>query len=622
MHAALEWKESGELWVALTGEGDSLQGAGEAGGPVQLEETVLARRPRKVRIDFRGLSFIDSSAFRPLAEQVDRIRRRVPLELAGPGPALERLFALLGQPAGWSWVNEGPAPAAAEPAAGTPAEGAFEIDLDRELLLRESEPPAIEHDPMAEPLDLSPPPGGWPPVEAESRPEAGPGEPLDPSSGAGPASEDLQLSEGALDSGPDLLLEGTEGGLEEDRAEENVLGGSLPDLLLAGSGAAPRGPAWDPFPAPAERVLQERVIAAILGEERLRARVRELEAERLWLLHRIEEITGRGPPWAPPSPVSLARETLPAGGTGPASGSAGTSAASSSIPACLRGDVERARIVQAFGRLLEARRAQRAIPVEGLGRIAVALSSAVERAPFATFDLAQAEAGQRPEALAIHATAMAVCMAARAGARSERLRRLAAASLLWTLLGPSGDPLVELAGEEAASRALARRVRERLQALSKAIAAPVAGEREVLEDLQLVSLVRGFFRAIGPGPKGGMSPASAALALSRGEIARRAPARLRRLFLETFSAFPPGSWVRLASGEVGVVVGPGAAGVRGPLVLSLFSSGERELRARPPRLVDTGREAEAQVRAVVGSPMRRLSTTRDLLRVGTGVAVK
>jgi hypothetical protein len=75
--------------------------------------------------------------------------------------------------------------------------------------------------------------------------------------------------------------------------------------------------------------------------------------------------------------------------------------------------------------------------------------------------------------------------------------------------------------------------------------------------------------------------------------------------------------VRLESGEVGVVVAPGSRSVRGPLVLALLVGGEADLRARPPRLVDTGLGKGDRVRGVVRCPIRRCPAPRQVVRAET-----
>jgi hypothetical protein len=213
---------------------------------------------------------------------------------------------------------------------------------------------------------------------------------------------------------------------------------------------------------------------------------------------------------------------------------------------------------------------------------------------------------------------MAMCMAARAGATAVRLRSLALAGLITATLGPPGRPAPEMPEGEGGLRALARRIhRKVLDLTGGSLSGPPVREAEVREDLLLLSIAREYWRRIGPPPEGGAEPAAAALALARGEIAGRFPERLRRLFLETCSAYPPGSWVRLESGEVGVVVAPGSRSVRGPLVLALLSGGEGDLRARPPRLIDTGLGGAERIRAVVRCPIRRCPAPRQVLRATT-----
>jgi hypothetical protein len=218
---------------------------------------------------------------------------------------------------------------------------------------------------------------------------------------------------------------------------------------------------------------------------------------------------------------------------------------------------------------------------------------------------------------------MALCMASRAGTRPERQKSLALAGLLTALLGQPLQRPGEIPQGEGALRVLARKVHRRLLDLGcgglGAGQLQLLQEAEVREDLRLLSLAREFWRRIGAGPEGGSDPAAAARALARGEIARGAPERLRRLFIETFSLYPPGTWVRLGSGEVGVVVAPGAREAACPLVMSLFTGGERELRSRPPRLVDTGTGEGMAVRAVVRCPVVKCAAPRTVLRSGAGV---
>jgi len=218
---------------------------------------------------------------------------------------------------------------------------------------------------------------------------------------------------------------------------------------------------------------------------------------------------------------------------------------------------------------------------------------------------------------------MALCMAARAGKPPRRLCILSLTGLLSAIIQNSRGARLETPESSARMRAFAREIHRKLLALGRAApgAAPLPAiqETEVREDLDFLSLAREFWRRLGPGPEGGMKPARAALALAHGKISRKAPLWLRRLFLKTFSMFPPGSWVRLSSGEVGVVVAPGSKKLTCPLVLSLFAGGERELHLRPPRLVDTCLKQEYRIRAVVRCPIRRCPAPRPLLRVSATV---
>src|SRR5262245_36064879 len=155
---------SGELVAELSGEADSSRG--EPGSLLKelrrIDELASRERPPRVWIDFRGLASMEEGAFRLIAEEIGWIAKRLPVGLLGPGPAMERFFAGRTPPAGWRWetaeapelpAGGPPAAAPAGPSAGALPE-AFEIDLERESLLREGEGPAPQFNPLAEPLDL------------------------------------------------------------------------------------------------------------------------------------------------------------------------------------------------------------------------------------------------------------------------------------------------------------------------------------------------------------------------------------------------------------------------------------------------------------------------------------
>jgi hypothetical protein len=445
---------------------------------------------------------------------------------------------------------------------------------------------------------------------------------------------------------------------EMERPEEDV--GETAPRTPPGSVSGAPDPGWDPWsaggtsapslstllgggnlfglPVGREALLKERLIASILSEDFLRARIAELEAERIWLRTRLEgAATGAGraghpaPPAAhpveapgprkgvapggPAAPRPKARAKAPAGRKAAPGGGGCIPVPSAPIPAYLRGDVPRSRIIRAFSAVLARRRTGRSLHGEAVLRIASAMVSSVRKAPFATFDLSDARLEAPPATRAVSTTAMALCMAARAGAPNRRLRALAIGGLLVDLLAPVGSP-PEVPCGEGAFRALARKIHSRILDLIGGEGIASLREAEVREDLLLVSLAREFWRRIGPAPDGGSSPAAAALAVARGEIGGRLPERLRRLFLQTFSAYPPGTWVRLESGEVGVVVAPGTKGPRGPLVLSLLAGGEGELRARPPRLIDTGLDSAGRVRAAVRCPVARCPAAHPILKTG------
>ncbi len=554
-----------------------------------------------------------------------------------------------------------------EPAAETDV---FEIDLDRELLLLESEPPGEEFNPMADPVDLT---GSWK-TQAGRRhsgePSGGTMEPLDP----GPEESPPDFAQGESDQDPPLAVEeagdearddtGEDAGEEElllldaeelprrfytDEATERSADGDL-DLLEEAAGEEDFAP---PPPASPEESggwgAAHRVARA--SDEALAARIRELEMERL-ILHRMLA-EGRSQPPVPVRPVGPVHRRPGPAATVPGRAAAtrpGTSASDSPptrsasrvsghppegrpsaqgvaadhIPAYLRGDVARSRIIRMVASAIDFRRRGRPLSPAVLRQIASKLASAALRAPFASFDLRQARARLPLGARLVHTTGMALCVAARGGARPPRLGALALTSLVWGLLAGHRDALAELSGGEIAAVRLARNLHLKvLQILGPGHGIP---EDQVRQDLRLLSLAREFWRRLGGGsaggPAGGAEPAVAMAALARGEIGRSAPAGLRRAFVETFSIFPPGSWVRLESGEVAVVVAPGTVDSAGPVVLCLFAGGERELRLRPPRLVDTGRDGGSRIQAVVRPPLPRCALPRDVLRVREGLSMK
>ncbi len=602
-----------ELVAVLSGEADSLQG--EPGSLLKefrrIDDLASRERPARVRIDFRGLVSMEEGAFRLIAEEIGWISKRLPVALVGPGAAMQRFFAERDRPPGWRWEeSEGmePAGGASPPASGEEVRErsrteAFEIDLEREFLLRESEPPVPPFNPLAEPLDLFPGVRG-------GAPDCG--EPAPPPAGPSPEEKDHQESG---ERGQYLFLPEEPGGedradferldIEGDLGEEGALrkgfeasgleasGGfrtaAGDDLPKAQGTPAPVVPVQDP---PAvfsrrEQFLSARLINSLLSEDFLRARLAELEAQ---LLRRPEHqgVLKEPPGAVPPAPRAAALR-------------APRTSLRAEIPSFLRGDFPRGSIVAAVARLIERRSRGRGVPAGAILEVASSLATAVERAPFAGFDFSQARTGAHPAAQVVYVTATALCLLQSSGASRERLRRLALAAFLQTL-GSGGANALRLLGEEGPSRALSRRLARRLSSLLPRVGEAGVDEEEVLDGLQLLELSSSFWQRIGPGPEGGAHPASAAAALVRGEIGRGVPDHFRRLFLRAFSAFPPGTWVRLESGEVGVVVGPGSKEVR--------------------RLVDTGVERAARVRAVVACPLRACPAPPELLRIGTGVAMR
>ncbi len=291
------------------------------------------------------------------------------------------------------------------------------------------------------------------------------------------------------------------------------------------------------------------------------------------------------------------------------------------FPQFLRGDSERDFIVQAFESILDRRSPGMVVSETELLRLASALASKIRRTPYATFDLGESRKRASVGRETIYTTAMAMCMAHQVQSPPLRLRMLALTGLLSVIVAPSQKTLPEIPADEVAQRVFARRLHKKLLSFGGITCgdSPLRAikEADVREDLKLLSLVREFWRKIGPGPEGRMEPAAAALALSRGKIAPSAPLRLRQLFLKTFSVFPPGSWVKLSSGEVGIVVAPGSGRVTTPLVLTLFTSEGEEFYPHTPRLVDTGQQSSDQVLAAVQCPLRDCSAPRPVLRVGS-----
>jgi len=625
----------GDLVALLSGEADSL--GGESGSLLKalrsIDERASQERPKRVWLDFRRLASMEKGAFRLIAEEIGWIAKRVPVGLLGPGPAMERFFAEMASPPGWRWEAE----ESAEPTAGVPPAAvpeasaglrpeAFEIDLERESLLRESEAPAPAFNPLAEPLDLVSGANerirgsGEEPARAKTGP-AGAERPERPAERVNylvlpepPGGEESLPAAGVVDfGGLDLVEEGGPGdGLDAYGLEAE-----------AGPGPAARedAPAAEPPPAltqsglpdPAgrrEEFLKARLITSLLTEDCLRARIADLESQLRFFRSRARE-----------DGVAQEARTAVRQAPGAPSRKPPRTALFADIPSFLRGDFPRASLVASVARLLEKRSRGRGVPSGAVLEIASSLADAVERAPLAGFDFSQARTGAHPAAQTVYLAATALCLLHSSGASRERLRRLALAALLQTLGGASAGPF-RLLGEEGPSRNLARRLARRLSALLPRAGESGVNEEEVLDGLQLLELSQSFWQKIGPGPDGGAEPAAAAAALVRGEIGRSVPDHFRRLFLRAFSAFPPGTWVRLESGEVGVAVGPGTKDARGPIVLTLLAGGDRELRARPPRLVDTGVERGARVRAVVTCPFRICPSPPEILRIGTGIAVR
>jgi len=108
MNISFEFNE-GELRIALSGRADSLLcepgtiGAAEDALRI-LDEQVLVRRPSRLTLEFTGLEYIDSTSFRKISMEVEKLRAQLPVLLVGPGSALERLFSLIDAPSGWKWT--------------------------------------------------------------------------------------------------------------------------------------------------------------------------------------------------------------------------------------------------------------------------------------------------------------------------------------------------------------------------------------------------------------------------------------------------------------------------------------------------------------------------------------
>ncbi len=486
----------GELRLAFTGAAECLPSGAvpEEEALRRLDEQVTVKRPSRVSFDFTGLTSVDGPTFRRIAEEVERLRGQVPIFLAGPGPGLERLFEDIPSPPGWSWEGE---PLLREDLREGGGKGIFEIDLERELLLLQSEPAAPEYNPMAQPLQF--------------------------------------------------LRKG----------EVQRLGWRI------------------------EREAEQGVEQEVKLEARQEA---EQETER-----EVEQEVGQDEgilfKWDIPPEKSFFEWEQ--------------------IPGILRGDIPRGRNIRAFDAVLQERRSGCALSRETVLQLAYTLTTSVRRSPFAVFDLDEAR-NAALAASAMSTTGMALCMALHARAPLRRLRSLALTGLLSVLLSPAEATLSQIPEDQGSLRSFAGRILRKLSDSHMK-------EMEVREDLKILSLVREYWKRIGPGPEGGMDPAQAAWALSRGEIGAKAPPRLRQLFLRTFSVLPPGSWVRLNSGEVGMVVLPGSRRIADPLVLSLFGGGGQELHFQSPRLVGTG-----QVRAVVECPVRRCPNPNSVLCVRVG----
>jgi len=617
-----------------------------AGGRTQAVEpspagaVTVGEPPRETELELAGES------------QTDEEAAPAPREAAALEPSASRAAEEAGRIERQYAVEEDYLPADLEsPAAETDV---FEIDLDRELLFLESEPPGEEFNPMADPVDLT---GSWK-MHAMRHPSSVPSaaviDPVDP------ASEDLppDFPEGNVDRDPPFAEEEDRDGATGEPVEGDPLlfdvvepmprtgveppseGYADSELSLSDetAGGEPDAPAPRPYSGVGGSTYAS-PRAARAAYEALAARIRELERERSILHSLLAE--ARGQPPAPARPTETARRRMdrstatparagssrprprlsdPAVLRSPGDRSSPITAATDGIPAYLRGDVARSRIIRAVASVIEDRRRGRPLSPSGLRRIASAMAKAAQRAPFAVFDLRQARERLALEARLVHTTGIALCAAVRGGARLRRLGTLALTSLVWGLVDGGREALSELTGGQAAAANLARRLHLKvLQVLGPGRGIP---EDRVRQDVWLLSLAREFWRRLGSGVSGGTEPAVLMAAIERGEIARPAPAGLRRLFIEAFSAYPPGSWVRLESGEVGIVVAPGSVDPAGPLVLCLFAGGERELRLRPPRMADTGGERGSRIQAVVRSPMPRCAVPRDVLRVREGLSMK
>ncbi len=546
-----------EFRVALRGAADSLRDplGSQAGSFHQIGEEIQMRRPRTVRVDFNCLTYIDSTSFQKIHQEVERMRRKCPVVLTGPGPALARLFQLIPQPRSWSWGE----------------------------VLRESPPPAPKREEAVPP---APPPGKFE-TSGTSETSEKPGKPE--------KSEKPQMFE------------------KPEKPKKASPGRSSPVQPPASIQAPP------PPSAPGadtdvitevifDREFEEGIAAELGGESPLFEPAPEEEADFDWIEGSQD----------PDSLLAVDAGDAPMGHL-LASGEQAFR-----IPGFLRADASRGRLVRAFAALLERSRSRRAISNAELLQLVSELSDSVRLAPFATFDLGEASSGLPPAKSAIYTTGMALCMAARAGAPPERMRTLAMTGLLTVLAVPAGQETVpEIPKGEAALRSLAQKIHKKLIAFGGEVFGShplrAVSEAEVREDLRLLTVVREYWRRIGPGQGCGMEPAAAALGLANGKIALGSPARLRNLFLETFSLFPPGSWVRLESGEVGVVVAPGPGGVESPLVLRLFTGKGGELRGCTPRVVDTA--AGNGIQSVVRCPIRKCPPPRSILRVETEMNV-